>query len=118
MELSFERGRAVGHYPLSDQDHHAQLTVHGADEQQTDEQRPGEQRPGEQRSVFPDDALTEFTLRTYRRFKAVEPETEPAATGHFAIHRDVVRLLWAAKQHCRDRTGPARQWRRTADHAG
>ncbi|MEU6129022.1 Gfo/Idh/MocA family oxidoreductase [Saccharopolyspora sp. NPDC047091] len=113
VELSFERGRAVGHYPLSDQDHHAQLTVHGADVQRADEQQADEQR-----SVFPDDALTEFTLRTYRRFKAIGPETESAATGHFAIHRDVVRLLWAAKQHCRDRTGPARQRRRTADHAG
>ncbi|GAA3359464.1 Gfo/Idh/MocA family oxidoreductase [Saccharopolyspora gregorii] len=103
VELAFEHGSAVGHYPLSDQDHHAQLAVHG---------------PEEQCSVFPDDALTEFTLRAYRRFKAIGPEPEPAATGHFAIHRDVVRLLWAAKQHCRDRTGPARQRRRTADHAG
>lgn len=103
IELEFERGRAIGHYPLSDQDHHAQLSVHGLDEQW---------------SVFPDDALTEFTLRTYRRFNVIGPAPEPATDDRFALQCEVIRLLWAAKQHCRDFTGPVRQWRRTPDHAG
>ncbi|WP_243787954.1 Gfo/Idh/MocA family oxidoreductase [Saccharopolyspora gloriosae] len=103
VELVFERGRAVGHYPLSDQDHHAQLSVHG---------------PDEQWSVFPDDALTEFTLRTYRRFNAIGPAPDSAADDRFALQCEVIRLLSAAKQHCRGWTGPAPQWRRTSDHAG
>lgn len=102
VTLEFERGTAIGHYPLSDQDHHAQLSVHG---------------PDEQWSVFQDDALTEFTLRTYRRFNAVGPAAEPT-DDRFALQCEVIRLLWSAKQHCRNRTGPARQWRRTPDHAG
>lgn len=103
VALEFEHGTAIGHYPLSDQDHHAQLRVHG---------------PDERWSVFPDDALTEFTLRTYRRFHAVGAVADPAADDRFALQCEVIRLLWSAKQHCRNLTGPVRQWRRTSDHAG
>ncbi|MFR9728439.1 hypothetical protein ACL03H_04355 [Saccharopolyspora sp. MS10] len=103
VELDFARGRVVGHYPLSDQDHHAQLHV------------PGAPRPWE---VFPDDALTEFVLRTYRRFRARVPEPDPEADERFAQQCEVVRLLAAAKGRRVGTTGPVRHQRRTSDHAG
>jgi predicted dehydrogenase len=81
VRLGFESGSAVGHYPLSDRDNHAQLAVTG----QTDEH-----------TVFPDDAFTSFTLRTYESFR----DDDPALDDAFHLHGAVVRLCCAAKQHC------------------
>lgn len=66
----------VGHYPVSAEDHHAQLRV-GAN----------------RREVFEDDALSAFLLATYRYFTG----TDPAPPGEFALHAAVVRLLTAAR---------------------
>lgn len=66
----------VGHYPVSADDHHAQLRV-GAGH----------------REVFEDDALSAFLLATYRYFAGVDP----APPGEFALHTAVVRLLAAAR---------------------
>ncbi|MER5388825.1 Gfo/Idh/MocA family oxidoreductase [Saccharopolyspora sp. NPDC002686] len=76
--LEFTGGQVTGHYPISDQDDHAQLVVDG------------------QRHIFRDDALTRFVLRAYRHFRT------PSAGGHptLQVHRDVVRLLAEAKQRC------------------
>ncbi|MCT2585545.1 oxidoreductase [Actinophytocola gossypii] len=68
---------AVGHYPVSADDHHAQLRV-GAT----------------RREVFEDEALGAFLLAAYRYFAGVEP----APPGSFAVHADVVRLLAEARR--------------------
>ena len=75
ITLEFEHGRVTGHYPLSDDDDHAQLIVDGAEPE-----------------VFPDDALTAFMLRAYRDFAAGR------TAEHFGLHGDVVRLMTAAKR--------------------
>lgn len=99
ITLEFERGSAIGHFPLSEHDHHAQLRVHGADDQW---------------SVFPDNALTEFVLRTYRRFRDLDSQPDDV----FGLHCGVIRLLSAAKRHCRDDPGSFPTLRRTSFHAG
>ncbi|MEU5849138.1 Gfo/Idh/MocA family protein [Saccharopolyspora shandongensis] len=78
IALEFTGGQVTGHYPISDQDDHAQLVIDG------------------QRHIFRDDALTRFVLLAYRHFHT------PAAGGHYTlqVHRDVVRLLADAKQRC------------------
>ncbi|MEV7098781.1 hypothetical protein AB0M80_38710 [Amycolatopsis sp. NPDC051045] len=70
----------VGHYPVSADDHHAQLRV-GAGP----------------REVFEDEALGAFLLAAYRYFTgaAVTPP------GEFAVHAAVVRLLAAARDAAR-----------------
>jgi predicted dehydrogenase len=80
----------VGHYPVSADDHHAQVRV-GAGP----------------REVFEDEALGAFLLAAYRYF------TGAAATppGEFAVHAAVVRLLAAAR-------GAARSRENVPAHAG
>lgn len=97
--LQFDRGLAIGHYPGSQDDDHAQLSVvaHSAS--------PGEpcgetgaSGVAPARSVFPDDALATFLVRAYRRFSASEGDE-----ADFALNAAGVRLLSAAKR-----------WRRAA----
>ncbi|BAU86108.1 hypothetical protein SLA_5227 [Streptomyces laurentii] len=90
VTLTFERGVAVAHYPLSDADDHAQLIV-------------GDGPP----EVFRDDALLAFLRRTYTRFAATPPGGA-RARDDFALHADVVRLLDQAKRHCAGRAGEPR----------
>jgi predicted dehydrogenase len=85
ITLYFENGSATGHYPLSESDEYAQLSIVG--NQLTHE-------------VFPDDALTTFTLRTYQRFSQ---SSDSVADQDFTLHGEVVRLLCDAKNHCRAR---------------
>ncbi|KDN22618.1 Gfo/Idh/MocA family oxidoreductase [Amycolatopsis rifamycinica] len=66
----------VGHYPVSADDHHAQLRV-GAGP----------------REVFEDEALGAFLLAAYRYFTGAAA----APPGDFAVHAAVVRLLAAAR---------------------
>lgn len=80
ISLDFERGRATGHFPLSEHDDHAQLTTTG----------------DRVRRVFRDDALTAFVLRAYRHFLHPDPRPD----GTFALHGEILRLIAAAKQHC------------------
>jgi hypothetical protein len=81
ITLEFTRGSATGHYPISDQDDHAQLVIAG------------------QRQVFRDDALTRFVVRAYLHF-----QDGPGDHGTFELHSKIVRLLATAKQHCLERT--------------
>jgi predicted dehydrogenase len=67
---------AVGHYPVSADDHHAQLRT-GAGP----------------REVFEDEALGAFLLAAHRYFAG----TAAAPPGEFAVHAAVVRLLAAAR---------------------
>ena len=80
--LEFTEGRATGHYPVSEEDDHAQLST-------------GDGRA----EVFRDDALTAFVLRTYRRFR------DSAGDDRFALHGDVVRLIAEAKLRSRPLDG-------------
>ncbi len=66
----------VGHYPVSADDHHAQLRVGDAS-----------------REVFADESLGAFLLAAYRYFAGVTP----SPPGEFASHAEVVRLLAAAR---------------------
>lgn len=72
----------TGHYPLSADDHHAQLVVAAGGH--------------EHRDVFPDDALTAFFLAAYRYF---DGRPEPDVTG-LGTHVTTVRLLAEAKALC------------------
>ncbi|MGW3467620.1 hypothetical protein ACWDKQ_03945 [Saccharopolyspora sp. NPDC000995] len=81
ITLEFDRGQAIGHYPISDSDDHAQLVIRG-------------ESPS--REVFCDDALTSFMVRAYRHFQAAARGDH----GTFDLHCDVVGLLTAAKRHC------------------
>ncbi len=82
--LSFDHGLAIGHYPHSRDDDHAQLSI----------MMDGESDSGiEPRRVFRDDALTTFLLRAYQRFHTSEPDD-----GEFALNVAGVRLLCAANR--------------------
>lgn len=89
VALQFDRGLAIGHYPGSQDDDHAQLRI----------TVDGESLSGaESRSVFPDDALAAFLLRAYQRFSASEADQDD-----FALNAAGVRLLCAAKRWRTDR---------------
>ncbi|MDT0266550.1 hypothetical protein RM844_09600 [Streptomyces sp. DSM 44915] len=75
VQLRFADGEVTGHYPISERDDHARLT-----------------RPDRPPAIFRDDALPAFLRDTYRRFATGERVTYP-------VHREVVRLLCAAKEH-------------------
>jgi predicted dehydrogenase len=74
IELRFDAGAAVGGYPVSADDPHAQLLV-------SDDGH-------ERHAVFHDDALASFVLRVYDGFLGED----------LGLHADVVRLLCAAKE--------------------
>jgi predicted dehydrogenase len=80
----------VGHYPVSADDHHAQLRVGAAS-----------------REVFEDEAFGAFLLAAYRYFTGAAA----APPGEFAVHAAVVRLLSAARD-------AARSPENVAAHAG
>lgn len=88
--LRFDHGLAIGHYPGSQDDDHAQLSI-----MVDGESRCGaEASPGLQpRSVFRDDALATFLLRAYQRFSASE-----ADEADFALNVAGARLLCTAKR--------------------
>jgi predicted dehydrogenase len=60
ITLRFDRGTAVGHYPIGDCDDYAQLRLLAPDS-------------AAERTVFRDDALTAFVLRAYADFAADGP---------------------------------------------
>ncbi len=81
ITLKLERGTLIGHYSNSEADHTSQLstTVGGR----------------ETRSVFHDDALTIFILRTYEHFAAPGRDNDD-----LRLNAEVVRLLSDAKRLC------------------
>ena len=81
ITLKLEHGTITGHYPNSEADHTAQLstTIKGS----------------ETRSVFLDDALTTFILRTYEHFAAPRQDSD-----NLTLNAEVVRLLSEAKRIC------------------
>jgi predicted dehydrogenase len=82
IELDFDGGHVIGHYPGSEDDHYAHLHVAAKGRPPT-------------REVFPDDALTAYLCDTYRGFQQGEDfRTE------LAIGSQVVELLAEAKDLC------------------
>ncbi|QHC32957.1 Gfo/Idh/MocA family oxidoreductase [Streptomyces sp. HF10] len=79
---AFEGGTATAHFPLSEDDDHAQLIVRGADAE-----------AGHQ--VFRDDALTDFLAAAYRGFAS-----GTAGAMSFALACTTARLLCGAREHC------------------
>lgn len=120
--LRFDTGHVVGHYPISDVDHHASLTVH-------DDAGGGAATP---RLLF-DDALTSYVDHAYREYRAADAaDAGDAGAGgsggsgsgggasdgvddmdDYAIARRVVQLLQearllAAAQNAREDSAPVR----------
>ena len=80
----FDRGRLVGHYPISEADHHMQVTETVTDQPPT-------------RRVAEDDALTACVLAAYR-----ELADAPGTDRDYAIGQRVVELLHQAKTTARE----------------
>ncbi|MFH8336592.1 Gfo/Idh/MocA family protein [Streptomyces sp. AM6-12] len=79
---AFEGGTATAHFPLSEDDDHAQLVVEGPD-------------TGPAHHVFRDDALTGFLEDAYRGFA-----TGTAGALNFPLACATARLLCAARERC------------------
>lgn len=94
----FEDGTATGHFPLSEDDDHAQLVItpvgSGAPAVPTGAPTT-DGVPGPGRQVFRDDALTDFLEGAYRGFLSEAPD----AAG-FSLACATARLLCAAREHC------------------
>lgn len=87
ITLEFEKGTAVGHFAVTADDDHAQLTVRQAGRHD--------------RAVLRDDCLTEWMRQAYRKFRAGED------TRGLAFASDVVQLLSVAKNICEEPVTPA-----------
>lgn len=106
ITLRLDHAMVTADYPLGDEDDHAQLRVVAAGR--------------DERAVFPDDALAEHLLAAYRHFAG---ERDPGLAD-LAPHREVVRLLEAAKTRCASSerhsaggiTVPAQERRAALDH--
>ncbi|MBB5958089.1 putative dehydrogenase [Saccharothrix tamanrassetensis] len=89
ITIKFDQATVVGHYAVSADDDHSQLTVtrngHGEHE------------------VLRDDSLTEWVIRAYQLFRGVGDQH---ARG-FAFATDVVQLLSVAKNICAEPVVPA-----------
>ncbi|GHC82197.1 hypothetical protein GCM10007079_22910 [Nocardiopsis terrae] len=84
--LEFDEAVLTGHFPCSEADHTAQLSV----------AVPGHEPA---RSVFPDDALTELLGSCYARYSS-----SPRPPGELSVHVEAVRLLVEAKNLCSPHT--------------
>lgn len=95
----FDGGRATAHFPLSEDDDHAQLVITPAG--RIPAQPPGvppsagDGVPAAGRHVFRDDALTDFMEAAYRGFLSGSEDT-----AGFSLARATARLLCAARDHC------------------
>ncbi|MBB6420845.1 Gfo/Idh/MocA family oxidoreductase [Streptomyces sp. AK010] len=101
----FEGGTATAHFPLSEDDDHAQLVIAPFDRGTAAPSagvRDADGAPGTGHHVFRDDALTDFLDGAYRGFVS---GTEDA--GNFQLACATARLLCAAREHCAV-TSPAR----------
>ncbi|MEU5362359.1 Gfo/Idh/MocA family oxidoreductase [Streptomyces sp. NPDC005925] len=99
----FDGGTATGHFPLGEDDDHAQLVIHPA-EPAGRMNPPDSGGPWTGRHVFRDDALTGFMTGAYRDFLS-EPVLLPAPvrpgpvdTADFALACATARLLCAARE--------------------
>lgn len=89
VTLKFEHGTVVGHYAVSADDDHSQLsvTLNGRREHE----------------VLRDDSLTEWVIRAYQLFRGTRDQHAPG----FAFAADVVQLLSVAKNICAEPVVPS-----------
>ncbi|MFG2557190.1 Gfo/Idh/MocA family protein [Streptomyces sp. NPDC048581] len=93
----FEGGTATAHFPLSEDDDHAQLVVVPFDRRTTPlpvGALDADGVPGSGHHVFRDDALTDFLDSAYRGFTS-----QAAGAGNFPLACAAARLLCAAREH-------------------
>lgn len=95
VELTFTDGRVIGHYPISENDDHAQLIT-----------------PDSRVEIFRDDALTAFVVRTYRRFR------DQPTGDTFTAHSEVLRLIAAAKHRSTEHPQQPFPERTVHEHVG
>lgn len=81
VTVEFGKGSAVGHFAVSGDDHHSQLTLRS--------------NGRSQHVVLRDDAMTEWMIQAYRKFQLGEEQT----LG-FNFATEVVQLLSVAKNIC------------------
>jgi predicted dehydrogenase len=98
MVCDFEGGTVTAHFPLSEDDDHAQLIVAPDGCGQSAGAAHGavgpDGTPKATHEVFRDDALTDFLERTYRGFAA------GSGGGDFPLALDAARLLCEARERC------------------
>ncbi|MFC8827812.1 Gfo/Idh/MocA family oxidoreductase [Streptomyces sp. NPDC057137] len=93
--LRFDTGHVVGHYPISDVDHHATLTVHDGTGTGTGTGTGG--GTASPRILF-DDALTSYIDGAYRDYEAGTDRSGGSDDrSDYAIARRVVQLLQEAR---------------------
>lgn len=88
ITIDFANGSAVGHFAVSDDDDHSQLTLRA--------------NGRSEHLVFRDDSLTEWMIQVYRKFQAGGEQTHGF---NFAV--EVVQLLSVAKNICAEPVVPA-----------
>ncbi|MEU1000155.1 Gfo/Idh/MocA family protein [Streptomyces tibetensis] len=101
----FEGGTATAHFPLSEDDDHAQLVIapfDGGTAAPPAGILDADGVPGIGHHVFRDDALTDFLDGAYRGFVS-----GAGGVGNFPLACATARLLCAAREHCAV-TSPAR----------
>lgn len=81
VTVDFENGRAIGHFAVSGDDHHSQLTVRSNGQSE--------------HLVLRDDAMTEWMLQAYHKF-----QLQGEQTLGFTFATEVVQLLSVAKNIC------------------
>ncbi|MGK4595906.1 oxidoreductase [Amycolatopsis sp. w19] len=81
VTVVFEQGSAVGHFAVSGDDHHSQLTLRS--------------NGRSEHVVLRDDAMTEWMFEAYRKFQLDGEQTQG-----FTFATEVVRLLSVAKNIC------------------
>jgi predicted dehydrogenase len=96
ITVEFSNGTAIGHFAVSDDDDHSQLTL-----------RANGRR---EHLVLRDDSLTEWMIQAYRKFQAGGEQTRG-----FNFAAEVVQLLSVAKNICAEPVVPAA--RAQAGHA-
>jgi hypothetical protein len=94
----FEGGTATAHFPLSEDDDHAQFTVAPFDRGTAPPPTgvlDADGAPEARHQVFRDDALTDFLDAAYRGFVS-----GAAGAGNFPLACATTRLLCTAREHC------------------
>lgn len=81
VTVDFETGTAVGHFAVSGDDHHSQLTLRS--------------NGRSEHVVLRDDAMTEWMFQAYRKFQVDGEQTQG-----FTFATEVVQLLSVAKNIC------------------
>nr|CEL19851.1 FIG00870175: hypothetical protein [Kibdelosporangium sp. MJ126-NF4]CTQ97075.1 FIG00870175: hypothetical protein [Kibdelosporangium sp. MJ126-NF4] len=99
ITMDFEHGMAVGHFAVSDDDDHSQLTLSA--------------NGLRDHEVIRDDSLTEWMIQAYHKFHAGIEQTKG-----FTFAAEVVQLLSVAKNICAEPVVPVTSADHTPSHVG